>query len=444
MKKKNTVIILGIIAIFIIPVFSLRSHVCWYKRTGYIPVPLGFGWVPPINLLRSGSTILDTGFDISKYMVRGVPGVSVYYVDRTRPNDSGSGLTPALAKQTLYGATSLAGRREIHIISSGVYIHANGANVSPITSDRTHCSIIGDVANVMIREAESKLTSDYVKDGASNMWRATYARSATRVLDKTSKDLHGLATDYILVASSNAVAATAGTFYVGGGSVCIRAFDDRAMDDNIVMAGSLQPCLGLGNFSYYFKNITFEGGAAGINTSYTPGSSSVIAIDSCTFRYTYSGGSGVSLATFGTALIKNCLSEKCANDGYNYSVSGNVLEVDCIGRYNGIAGGATHNGSSCHNSVKIVRVRGQYYENIGPNVPDVNTTYSWNLGVYAHDSVTLTAGSNSDFLSEYRMWLDSCHSKGSTWRGVASSGAAAIVYTRKGNYENTTDTLISY
>ena len=88
--------------------------------------------------------------------------------------------------------------------------------------------------------------------------------------------------------------------------------------------------------------------------------------------------------------MKDCVAAKNIDDGFNYKKGAGVtpysVEIDCIGRDNGLTGDID-NGSTMHEGGRIVRIMGEYMRNVGRNVHDIdNNSQSWNLGCNAHDS----------------------------------------------------------
>ncbi|MGO4151520.1 hypothetical protein [Cupriavidus sp. YAF13] len=95
----------------------------------------------------------------------------------------------------------------------------------------------------------------------------------------------------------------------------------------------------------------------------------------------------------GEIYLQNCLTERSLNgDGLNYNDddagrSSEVVEIDCIGRLNGViqyrkfTGVRNCQGSSGHGSTRVCRINGVYEGNYGQNIADTgHGSKTWMVG----------------------------------------------------------------
>ena len=118
--------------------------------------------------------------------------------------------------------------------------------------------------------------------------------------------------------------------------------------------------------------------------------------------------------------IRDRNSEK---DGFNYHDYGNYspqgVESNCIGRNNG---GSTSelanssNGSSLHGECILIRINGEYYNNIGNNVHDIENAKSWNINCSSYDSKSGENAKKGDFVvyNNAIMWCYKCKTDNSS------------------------------
>src|SRR5699024_1944379 len=135
----------------------------------------------------------------------------------------------------------------------------------------------------------------------------------------------------------------------------------------------------------------------------------------CSWKYMHGNQQGGLELVGGDAYLQNCVASQNRADGFNYH-HGNgrknrVIEVDCVGRFNGNRPSPIHsdNGSTMHDGGQIIRVNGAYYRNQGPNVADVNDgTQSWNLGCIGLESRSTVNGSDFRARDNMMMRLEGC------------------------------------
>lgn len=373
-----------------------------------VPVPDGFDWNPPVAVYKTGGRTFGVGdFDVSQL----APTGKAYYVDVVGGNNSNTGLSAGQALQTLEAAFGKSDYDVIYV-APGLYDWVNGWHA---LSPTRNFSLIATAPGVILSRHEAKV---YAADGENpGAYKTTWANvSGGNAFDAAYLDENGYYSALTLAASAAACASTPGSWYTDNASVWVHLIDDRAPDSNLrVFRAASHVILTRDNLTAYFEGINIEGGSSAafwVRNNSSTGGTTVYAKD-CQFRYAI--GNGVSVQGVDT-IFQNCVAEANSDDGFNYHIRNTVIpnsvEIGCIGRWNGYNDLADQsaNGSSTHDAGKIVRVSCEYHNNRGPNVIDIDNAQSWNLGVYAHESITATAGNRVNFAVVGDMWLDTCES----------------------------------
>jgi len=259
----------------------------------------------------------------------------------------------------------------------------------------------------------------WTADGAA--YKATRS-NVLKVLDATNPDANGDWTALTSVADAATCQATVNSWYTDNVTLWVHTFDSRLPTTTIrpfFTSGNYVGLANTGNQVCYFENFHFEGGILGAFSLGNATNPVTAYFKDCSFKY--SSANGLTSLAGGVSYLQNCTASRNVDDGFNYHKNSGAIpygvEIDCIGRDNGVAADID-NGSSMHDGGRIVRINGEYMRNIGRNIHDVTaSTASWNLGVNAHDGASAVndcnfavgdpAGDNA------KMWLDSCISTGS-------------------------------
>ena len=200
-------------------------------------------------------------------------------------------------------------------------------------------------------------------------------------------------------------------------TVYVHTFDSRAPDSNIKVSVDV-PIFSINNgITVYLEGIKcYFGQGVAVNTPDGTATPTFLA-KNCKFNYT-DNLNGLNVNGAKLIILKDCESSNNYKDGFNYhdklSATGEFIEINCVGRNNGRDGAGVNNGSTSHENYKGIRIGGQYDNNDGPNVADVNNAMTLNVGCSAYDSKT-TIGEQVDFRVDNKMWLDNCYSKGSQY-----------------------------
>lgn len=401
-----------------------------------IDSPAGFTYpvdLPVINIRDAGSFFELVGFDITA----GMPTGKTYYVSTTG-DEGNDGLTPETAIEHIWVAMQ---KPDVDVVSvaAGLYTRSFGLNGIAPTRDISVIVTGGEAISTTYDHllwAPDGTFPDISKATRSSVWG---------VYDGSNLDANGDAEELTLVGSVAACDATSSSWYTDGVSVWVNPFDGRLADNDIWAFLNVKNARCL-NTDFYIEGFELRGGTPSFDAR-SDGSVIQARAKACKFKYTRSGDSG-GFRTQGAvaSVAQDCTPSKNRPDGFNYhSIDVShvpvALEINCIGRNNGIPSETINNGSSMHDGGTIIRINGKYKDNYGPNVVDVNDSFSWNLGTLAKDS--LASSSDTDFQVDGDMWLDkgSVVGSSSTDNFVASTGA--INYTNMGTITGT-GTLNAY
>lgn len=385
-----------------------------------VDFPEGFTWTDaPINIYKTDKGIITTDFDTSDHKPDNT-GTQTYYVSLTGSN-SNDGLSEATPFRRFSDALQKTDCGEI-IVSGGVYPRGQAwAGFSPARN----MSIIAKQGEEVIFSASDLLTWT-LSSGYTKVYQASRT-TVNDVFDARFKNRHGDYAELKKVNSVTEVQSTQGSWYTDGSIVYVHTFDGRPADDYIRAYMNTNNAIITNGNHFYIEGITFEGGNSNIRIDGSDPKMKVV-MKNCKFKYTKLLN---CVSAYGAEVyLQNCETSYGNQDGFNYHIKNNtpckVIEVDCKSHRNGRDGANQNNGSTNHDGGKIIRVNGEYFENSGPNVIDVNEgSESWNVGVVAHHSTASSGISNSDFknsnVGKGLMWLDSCVSYGSEY-SVATAG----------------------
>lgn len=308
-----------------------------------------------------------------------------YYVDVKTGSNNNAG-TESQPFQSINRALRYGDADNI-IVKEGIYGWSNSYNAYNQTKSY---NLIG-VGDVYIGAHRDNLTwsqhSTY-----QNVYQ-TNATSVVEVLD-IKEDLYRYLEK---LTSVEAVSNKAGSYYIdSSNNIYVRTHDSRKPDDYVLpqVSGSAAKFEDLDKV--YIENIKFTNNVIISGTS----NSKKAYAKNVTFSASASGNA-VSVLGVDT-IFQNCKALYASADGFNYHINKgilpNAIEIDCIGSFNGRDGANQNNGSTMHDGGKIIRIRGEYHHNHGPNVIDVNNgTQSLNIGVHAHHSTASADNSNADF-----------------------------------------------
>jgi hypothetical protein len=384
---------------------ALKIAMAGKKR---ITAPSGISYTPPFNVYKDKNNTFYTDFDITRFFSSF--GLQSYYVaPNGSDSNSGTQSSPFSTFSKAYNMPDVG----IIYMKYGTYDRGHGFAGATISKNISVLAIGGEVKI----SAHDTLTWSVV-GGYTNTYQSTRS-TVDGVWDAKTPDANG---DYTRLTKQTSIAlvdANPGSWYSDGTTVYVRTSDSRTPDSNIrVYLAVLNGYINSGTATVFLDGITFEGGTEPLKISNANSTTRpTVYANNCKFKYGTSNNGVTSQGALtyfvGCEAVKNNL------DGFNYHIWNNLyctsIEINCTGRNNGYTGLDNNNGSTTHDGNTVVRINGTYYGNQGPNVVDINSAKSWNVGCTAYNSAAGTSGQNSNYSGEASMWLDNCVSYGSTY-----------------------------
>lgn len=421
-----------------------------FSRYSLLPTPAGFTFSIPVTIYDQGYGNYRISHSIWDFYPNSAR--KTYYIDPVNGLDTNDGKNPATSWKTLNKANTVTDC-EVVICKGGIYTSLGSGNFFR-PADR-NMQFIFEEPSIFVNGFEGTFRT------WTNLGGGYYSCSATLsllggVLDASVKDAtyNNLFSRYTAKASVAEVAATPSSYYYDSGATTlyIHTFDGRQPDRDILVWAtkrgmSASQANVTANRHWYFKNLTVVGG---LNISSTDAAKKIsVYADNCQFSF-IDNDNGVSVTGNCFTYFNNCISEKNFLDGFNYHGTGALnaegIEVNCIGRYNGLGNTTSiNNGSTLHEDCKLIRINGLYHNNEGRNIHDINNAMSWNVGCFAFDSVAVSGAAKEDFAiwNNGKMWLYKCSAYGlSTVNAAALS--PATMYTKGIDFTTTSGTLTPY
>lgn len=357
------------------------------------------GFTKPASMLfPTVAMIGDKAISIARGADYLRPTGKKYYVSNSG-SDSNSGLTPSDAYSSVGKAATQVDVDEV-IIEAGTYFRTKILGIAP-TRDISFICPEGECLWGVYENLS------WSKDGGfTNLYTATRT-SVYGVRDTNNLNDYGLWTRYTEEASKAASDAAPGSFYTDGAAVWVHAIGSVPVDNTWKVLLKVKAAT-LSDTSAYFENITFAGGSKCMQSINAGGTRQRFGMKNCTILY--SEDDNVEVTGNVDCVFENCIAANAELDGFNYHLQGahipTAIEVNCKGYANGNGLVNTNNGSTGHDAMYIARFVGLYYDNHGPNVIDVGSSFSWNVKIEAWDSIAPI--SDNDYQIEGDMWLDDC------------------------------------
>lgn len=325
---------------------------------------------------------------------------SVIYVDSSRPNDLGNGLTWAAAKQSIeagiLAANALAVPTRV-VVRSGIYYR--GISVGKDSSPKTLTvpMIIESVYGRSVSGTFDVLT--FTKTGGqTNVYQST--RSNVQIVtNPLIRDVNGDYLRYTSVGSIAACDAAPGSFYTDNTTLYVHTHDSAPANNNSVRAYlNVAGADFKTTHNLLVRGFDFEGGS---NSPFVcrDGSTNIVIMDKCSAKYgavnplsTIAGKDGAQV--LGCKIFAAFDSQASSNgkDGFNFHIQGAVkpfgLTVRCKGFSNGIVATSTsNNGVTYHDGCQGIDIGGVWLSNIGTGAGHVDDdTVIWHFGSIAGDS----------------------------------------------------------
>ncbi|UNP87055.1 hypothetical protein MNZ23_05490 [Staphylococcus equorum] len=344
-----------------------------------------------------------------------------YYVDVKNGNNTNAG-TESAPFQSINRAIRYGDADEI-VVQEGAYGWTNGFSGFSQTKP---FNLIGK-GKVLIGAHRDGVTWN-TNSTYSNVYQ-TNQTNVTEVVDYNNID------DIKFLTKRNSaqeVSDNAGSYYINSSNnIYVRTHDDRVPDDQILPNMFSDAVKITDNPKIYFENIRFTNS---VKLTVTKSGNKFYAKD-CYFSIG-SGGNALSIEGYDYNILQSCVAKHATMDGFNYHVKNGILpkviEIDCIGFDNGRNGADQNNGSTMHDGGQIIRIGGEYHNNGGPNVIDVNEgTVSVNIGVHSYSSRATTGTiSNTSFkngnVGKSKMYLFNCVSNDSDYSIVTATTEGSI------------------
>lgn len=364
--------------------------------------PTGFSFVPGNVLECTGPGEAIHDFDAEQEFLNlysAVTGSSEYYVDYTNGNDANSGSINAPFK-TIRGCFQNAAGLGICWLLPGVHdtpfdVRATDNTVSGGTAGRAvRIKAWGGPGSVIFRDpgAQPGDMAWTLNGGATFTYTATPSGSPDAWLVIFHEDDREVHLPY-KTSAANVEASVSGWYQDPGTKAVYIRHQNRTISDP-GQAGRFEIIYGSASSSLvygarvYLEGIIFRGGN---QLTIQPDGTFFPVCFARYCKWQYRAYHNVQTQGAYT-LFQDCVSEySLGGDGYNYNKSGStesqVIEIDCIGRFNGVTqysqfdGDRNKQGSSGHDSSVILRVNGQYYGNYGQNIADTGTgSKTWMVG----------------------------------------------------------------
>lgn len=389
-----------------------------YGSLSNLTLPNALNMAVPFNVKTALNGDVDINYDVS---VNKNKVLKRYYIDVKKGSNTNDGSKEA-PFHDIYRALKYADADEI-VINEGVY----GWNSGVAGYSQTKPFNLIGIGKVVIGAHRENLTWN-VNSTYSNVYQ-TNASSIVEIVDyKDVNDIKFLQ----LQKSIQDVSKNAGSYYIDStNNIYVRTHDDRVPDDQILPNMTSDAIKVENNPNVYFENINFSNSTK-ITT--TTANNKFFAKD-CHFTIG-SGGNALSVEGYNLSIVQNCIAAHATMDGFNYHIKNNnvtkAIEIDCKGFNNGRNGADQNNGSTSHDGGQIIRIRGEYFNNGGPNVIDVNEgSTSVNIGVHSHSSrATSGTVSNSNFkngnVGTSKMYLYNCVSNNSDYSVVTATSQNSV------------------
>lgn len=308
---------------------------------------------------------------------------NVYYVNPTTGNNANSGLSPTLAKASLLSAVTAA-----EATGSPAHIYVAPGQYDRLTGLSFDTDVTIDLAIIGTGAKPSDVTLGHYFESTGWSTNATYPHvyqrtrsSVGRVVDLAQRDeLTGSPLHLSLETSLAAVAGKMDSYYIdGSNNVYVHSRHGSPTNDKILLCVNNLPVLlaGSSNAKVYLENVEFIG-----SVRYATGGT--IYARSCDFYHAHQSNEKNALAIVDAseAGLWGCRAADTLADGFNYHESVGTttfFEVDCLAARCGSDGGFNQC-STAHESVKGVRINGEYLDGEDSSISDVNTAQTVNLG----------------------------------------------------------------
>lgn len=383
-----------------------------------VDVPADMGMSMAIAIVRDENGEYSTNLDPAELHT---PATGpTFYVDPVNGSNANTGLSWAQAFATAAYASQKNSREWGRIVlKGGIYDRTSALQSLAGPGSKAIVAAPGERVIFVTGDRITPWTSE-----GSGVYSGAIA-TCNGVLDAAFRDGHDVARPLRLAADETELAATPGTYTFASGTVKVHLLDGRAPDDDVFVsrpASTLVGPLEEGK-SVYLEGVEWWGGTTANLTA--SGDNTALYGKRCGFHLSQSTN-GLSVLGVSRVVLQDCGAHSNWLDGFNYHEqsgrTGEVVEVNCTADNNGMTSGS-QNGSTAHESYRIVRAGGVYSSNLGANIADVNAAKSFNVGVTAANSRRETIP--TDFLGG-DMWLDQCTAGSAIAAEVQAGGTVRV------------------
>lgn len=363
------------------------------------------GSYKPIKVITDGH-FWKTDYEKNKFKNTSDNAVTYYVSPDGKWDNRGTRESP----YSLYQAVKVANDGDTIIMMDGEYRADNHQGFDELTLNKINKSIniIGEGSPKFIRGRRK--TFSY--DADSGLYKLVQT-NAQKVLDNNGV-LHPT------VKTLSECKTTKGSTYSDGTNIYAN-IEPNLLENVLVLeygAGfDVMPTNK--SIKLYIENVGFYGGMWNIRTGSAANYSCEIVCDHCDFAYQVDAARSGAMFRSTESLLVNCNAHDAMQDGFQYTkmTDGNAsfgfVEINCNGYSNGhISNDNTCNGTTSHSGICGIRINGNYYDNHGGNVADVQTnTQSVNCGCVAMNSCASDDGYKQGFGLQQAgavMWLYDC------------------------------------
>ena len=408
----------------------------------YFSLPFNYSWFDNVKVLKdTKNNNFNYYFDESKFIQS---GGATYYVDPTTTDDTshqtGSIDHPYKFLSWVFKNNTVDDGDTI-ILKPAIYWR-NNCNINYQVSGSTQR--INKSINLIAEDGVYLTYADELSWAVDSTYTNIYVAPRTNVanvIDIRQKD-NNIYNYLTKVSSASECADTPFSWFNDSTNVYVNLDGDEVSNDTVVCNLQVSPNAILiedstSPVTVYLKNLICLGGSRGIVNIEGTQSTGHLKVVACDCKFYYSGGTSYNAIEIKGAdtIFKNC--EACfgMRDGFNYHANSSILcnsiELDCLGAYNGHDTNYNNNGSTTHDGNKILRIKGVYFNNQGPNVADVDdNTLSVNLDCVAFDSVAVSTQKN-DFMTtgSATMYIYNGYTRGSkSINNIRCSGEGSTLH----------------
>lgn len=431
---------------------------------GGILFPSGLAWdgsiVPTsaLSVFDPGGDNAATGFCSltpeqvfdSQSTARSAP-TTTYYVDIPgNGSDANPGTSPAAKLATVSSAITKAnatGQSAKIIIDPGDRSRAQSAGGVQSTVD---LAIVCSDPNSRVGLGTWDSLAMTLDATFTNCYSMTLA-NADRVTNRLTQNAYGSNTDHTRHATAtalNGATLTNDGYTIDTGKLYIRRLDGTqpTNTNTRVYRTGVDQLRFRAEVNVYLENIDANGGQFApilYDKNVLPVNAKVLVCKNVTAKYgggdiqTGARGFGVD-GLKGLAYFYGCTTLANVTDGFNgHDTVGTgtvqILTVNCVGNDNGRGSNSSCNGITCHETVKMIDIAGQYLGNHEGSVRHVGTSKMLLVGTMSTDLGNLaTPSSNSAF------WVDGAAGAAEMWCDRTKAPNAS----GKTSYEATTPGLL--